>query len=1533
MPTAAERLSAVLLVVLGLHLPALAHNGAVAVALPVERIVVDGDLSDWPGPGRWYPIDILAAGTPPKSGDDFTGRWRVGYNAAERALYLAVEVRDESSVITPDQRPEWSIQDGCQIYLDAGHEGKSALAQYTVYGNTRNAYTKGGVITLEGRAEAQLAICRSTGAHQYEWRIDIVALSKGTVSLRPGTYLGLGVAANDVDQDGSVSWLGWGSAITDHFRPGDLPGDVILARAAEELGRIEGQAHWEDAPEAAGYARVKFQRVDDPDQQVAVRTDRQGWFEAELPAGAYHVLGSKGTIAEVKPGDHLAVSVPLTTPARPKVKVGPGRTTRAGPGIHQGLWHTLTIPDGIPAEVRAITQGPRGDMWFGSVGRLVCYDGEWCREISRKDGLPDEVESLHLDQRGNLWIGTLRSGLIQYDGEYFTFFNSEGELINDSVCAIVEDQRGNLWIGTRGGGISRYDGRHFSHFTAAEGLANNSVQALYLDRAGDLWAGTRYGGVSRCDGERFTTFTAEDGLGNNSVLAIQEDEQGRLWFGTEANGVSRFDGKHFTRLTKKEGLAEDWIYTIHQDKSGNLWFGSKGGGVSRYDGKRFTTFTRENGLEGETVWAICEDQEGNLWFGTSEGGVSRYQGAQFTTFTAADGLAHNSVWAAVEDREGNLWFGTRGGGVSRYDGSGFTTFSREQGLPHTEVRAMKVDREGRIWFGMEKAGVSCYDGDQWQTLTTAEGLVNDDVTAIYQDRQGSMWFGTEKGGVSCYAGGHFANFTTENGLPDNTVHAIGEDRQGELWVGTAKGASRYRNGQFSVVTRADGGTVGSVYAICTDQEGYLWLGTGEGLTRYDGTSFTSFTPADGLPAGPVRIIYEDRQGHLWFGTYGGGVGHYDGQVFQRLSRRDGLAQDCVLAVLQDRRGDLWFATLGGVTRYRPYSVSPPVLLQEVVADQPYGPVSQIRLPTTQDYLSFIFRSASFRYPENTIYRYRLQGYDGRWSSTRTHKVEYQDLPRGNYTFEVEAVDRDLVYSEKPATVQVEVHLPYGQLSWGFALILALALVVYQTRRVLHRDQRLRAANQALGLRAEELEESRQAAEAASQAKSLFLANMSHEIRTPMNAILGYAQVLQRSLGSEHRRALQSIQQSGDHLLGLLNEVLDLSRIEAGRMQLQVGGFDLQRLLGPLGEMFESYCRDKGLVWKLERLPEKQALVQGDETKLRQVLINLLGNAAKFTQEGEVRLLVERRPRDHYYFEVRDTGPGMSPEDQVGLFQPFRQGSAGLRQGGTGLGLALAQRQLELMGSRLAVETAPGKGARFFFTVELPPAQGAVQVDESATFSRVKRLAPGQQVRALVADDVAENREVLRRMLEEIGVIVEAVENGQQALERVVRFRPDIVLLDIRMPVLDGMATLRRLQEMEARERIKVVAISASVLAHQQQGFLEAGFDAFLDKPFRFEKVYSCLARLLGVQYEYEPESEEEVATEAPDWSSIAVPTALHRRLQEAAELYSVTELEEELQELEQLGADQRQLAAHLRGLKQRQDMEGILTLLAKVHRE
>ena len=455
------------------------------------------------------------------------------------------------------------------------------------------------------------------------------------------------------------------------------------------------------------------------------------------------------------------------------------------------------------------------------------------------------------------------------------------------------------------------------------------------------------------------------------------------------------------------------------------------------------------------------------------------------------------------------------------------------------------------------------------------------------------------------------------------------------------------------------------------------------------------------------------------------------------------------------------------------------------------------------------------------------------------------------------------------------------------------------------------------------------ADAANQAKSRFLANVSHEIRTPMNAILGYAQILRRqeNLPPEHLGAVETIDRSGSHLLNLLDDVLELSKIESGHTELHERDFDLNNLLRGVESMIVARCTQQGLDWKLQA-PETPQWVRGDEGKLTQILVNLLGNAVKFTHKGGVALAVQHAGDDFWEFDVSDTGPGIEPADMDRLFSSFEQGSAGIERGGTGLGLAIAHHFVELLGGELAVETEPGAGTSFHFTILLPAGQQGAVSGPAADWEDVERLAPGSEVTALVVDDDRASRELMARLLEAVGAAVHTATTGAGALRRLREASPDIVLLDIRLPDADGTEILQQIRSQPQWARLKVMAVSASALDVERRSALEAGFDAYIRKPFRLAEIYASLQELLGV--EFVRRAPAPVEEPVGNWQDVSLPPQLRARLVEAATYRQVTQMEACFRELEGRDEGAGQLVAHLRQLRKQHRMDAILEALEAV---
>jgi PAS domain S-box-containing protein len=427
-------------------------------------------------------------------------------------------------------------------------------------------------------------------------------------------------------------------------------------------------------------------------------------------------------------------------------------------------------------------------------------------------------------------------------------------------------------------------------------------------------------------------------------------------------------------------------------------------------------------------------------------------------------------------------------------------------------------------------------------------------------------------------------------------------------------------------------------------------------------------------------------------------------------------------------------------------------------------------------------------------------------------------------------------------------------------------------------------------RTEELRLSLEAAEAANKAKSVFLANMSHELRTPLNAILGFSNIIHMDpqLPKNQRRNVDIISRSGEHLLTLINDVLQMAKIEAGGVELANTPFDLGGMVRDVIDMMQMRAKDRNLQLVIDQSSKFPRYIVGDAARLRQILINMIGNAIKFTKEGSVnlRLGTKHNESSHLLIEVEDTGPGIAKQDQKHIFEPFVQLSKQGENKGTGLGLTITRQFVQIMGGQISLKSALGKGS--LFTIDLPMTEAAerdIAQAKQLPIGNVTGLAPGQpEYRILIVEDQLDNQLLLTNLLQSVGLRIKVAENGKQGVELFQRWQPHLIFMDRRMPVMDGEEATRTIRELPGGQSVKIVAVTASAFNEQKKSMIDAGVDDFIGKPYHLDEIYTCLSNQLGIRFQYEESKETQKHTYKLTPEMVAVlPEKLRNELQGALE--------------------------------------------------
>jgi signal transduction histidine kinase/ligand-binding sensor domain-containing protein/FixJ family two-component response regulator len=1117
--------------------------------------------------------------------------------------------------------------------------------------------------------------------------------------------------------------------------------------------------------------------------------------------------------------------------------------------------------------VETIAQDRDGFLWLGTQNGLFRFDGRGFVEYGRREGLTHTaVQAIHQDAQGGIWVGTL-AGLFRLEGRRALPVDiSPGTQVGgtQSIASLpdgrvlVATDRG-LMIGAGG----TQSGWNFERFRAAGG-ADETTSGILLAENGGVWYGC---GNEICfwRGDQMKRYGPETGLPALRWQTLMLDGHGKLWVRSVRElGYLDLSSGRYVRPNAAAVFACPGIPQIERDRAGRLLLPVMQG-LAIYDGERTRIVDAGNGLRGGSVSSVFRDREGTLWLGMRGGGLTRWNGyGEWISFTRESGLEDETVWQIVPDA-GRVWISTQGGlfaaAPSRDDPESWT-WKRIPEVGRIAIRSLIRARDGALWMNDYPEGALRYSPTQRSLRRFGKnaGLPGEIVSDLLEDSKGRLWACTFRGIFVLEPGQPLFRERTPWGSSVKCYSAV-EHQSGAVWFATLRGLWRFDAGNWTQFTRKDGLASDRLADLAFRTPDELWVAYdgAQGLTRAS-LAGGAFRPAhvgssNGLRSDMAYFVGKDTKGRLWAGA-DQGVSVFDGSSWDHFTQLDGLIWDDTdtHAFAADPSGAVWIGTSGGLSRYRPAPGSPPLsapharITSILIDGSSYDTAGPARIEARRARsFEFAYAALTSRKEAEVEYRYRVLPTSPDWRVTSDRKLVFPELPAGRFRLEVAARRRGGPWNPQPAVFDFEV-LPYWWATW-WARLAAAALLAAAVHALLRRRRRIReeerlALQAAVEMRTRELAEEKLRAEQASRYKSEFLANMSHEIRTPMNGIVGMTNLaLAISHDDEQREYLETVKFSAGSLLTVLNDVLDFSKIEAGRLELQSAPFDLRETLHRIVQSMRFSAADTRIRIELSIADDVPAWILADQARLRQVLANLLSNSLKFTSRGWVRLAVNLAGPGHLRFEVADTGIGIPPEKQAVIFEAFRQadGSVSRNYGGTGLGLAISRSLVEMMRGSIGVESREGEGSRFWFTISYEPA--------SPSHPEPKPASPAGSgstpLHILVADDDAVNRTLVQRLLEPKGHSVVMANDGAQAIEALCSGHFDLALMDVQMPILDGLEATRRIRHLENDRgfRLPIIALTACALESDRQRCLDAGMDDCLPKPFSPEDLFRAVGRV------------------------------------------------------------------------------------------
>lgn len=1145
--------------------------------------------------------------------------------------------------------------------------------------------------------------------------------------------------------------------------------------------------------------------------------------------------------------------------------------------------------NGLPtSDANCVLGASDGYIWIGSYSGIIRYDGSVFEKITTSDGLTS-ARGMFEDSRGRIWVGTNDNGVVVLDGEKATWITYKEGLPSSSIRSFAEDGEGNVYIGTTAG-ICFADASLVIHNIEDDRINEERVLSLYSDSQGTIYGQTKNGIVFSVEDQVINLCYSSRELGlENRISNILSDpaRDGYVYFGTEGSdlyygrfgdpvgqlrhiSVAPLDSIHWINYD----CGRIWVSSISQlgyldvdnsfnlindlpvdsgiematsDYQGNIWIASSTQGVMKLVTSNFTDMSRITGLPREVVNATCLVED-KLYVGSNQGLRILGKDNQVIENELTDYLGHSRIRCLMQDDDGNLWISTfdNGIGLVCYSKEGnITNFSVQNGMPSDEIRCTMQAGDGSIYAGTNIGLARISDGKVQSVLALDPTIKNTVFLDIEEGDEGQIYVGTDGDGIYVISDAGVRKIGRDDGLTSDVVMKIIRDDMRDLYWLVTSNSIQYMKDE--IVTQVTSFPYNNNYDLIVSESDDIWVISSAGIYVVDAsemvddsiTDFKLYTLANGLTGTPTSnsFSYLDENGDLYLSGRAGVCkvnikNFFEGQIAVKTTVKSIYIGD--KKILPDGQGRYTLPSSGGRVRIE---VS---VLDYTLTDPP------VRIFMEGD-----------EEDELVVPRSQLQD------------LEYTGMSSGNYTLHIQVLDHTRRNVMLEQTVGITKKSRFSEL-W-IVRVLSLILIALFTGLIVWRVMK----GTVIRRQYEEIKQARDDAERANLAKTRFLANISHEIRTPINTIMGMDEMILRENPKDVPKAYfmsmvnyaLDIRNASETLLGLINDLLDISKIESGKMHLVEQEYDVQDLLRSIVSMIRVKCTEKELMFDVvvdELIPKK---LYGDAGKIKQVVLNLLTNAVKYTQKGCVILSVSMDERHgdeaSIRYSVKDTGIGVKAEDMDKLFTAYErldeQKNSGIQ--GTGLGLDISRRFTELMGGTLTCESVYGEGSEFILCLkqkitDASPLGLFIEHDESAAKGPYvpKFIAPDADI--LVVDDNPMNLSVIKGLLKATKMFVTTASSGQECLEKMKSTRFNVVLLDHMMPGMDGIETVAHIRETDPD--IPVYALTANSTAGEEF-YKSKGFTGYLSKPIDSYALENAIMRHLPEEIMDKPEATEVTA--------------------------------------------------------------------------